>query len=599
MASQFLLVSKSWSAIGKFESYDQNSKIRLIASYQDQSHSNKILVGFHFKLKNDWKIYGKSDSSFTQPPVFDFSNSTNIDQNNFKILWPEAKIISEKILDEIISYPVYENEVIIPLEISVKEQKKPININVKIDYGLCKDVCIPASQNLNISIKAGEYDQKALELIEDQQVASDKKELGSKSSYKGNLTLIGAIIISFIGGLILNIMPCVLPVLSIKLLSVINHSKSSLKKIRIAYSSTLLGILFCFFIFAVITAILKILGNNIGWGVQFQNPYFLIFLIVILTIFTSNLLGLFEINIGQIGSFISSKLNNKIVQKSKSDHISHVIISNFLSGILAVLLATPCSAPFLGTAISFAFSQDAITIFIIFLTMGLGLAFPYIILIAFPNLVHLLPKPGDWMNSTKNLMAGFLGATIIWLVYILINNIGFISAILVAIISSLIFLCFKICHKFNIKKTTELIVILFLIITCFFVPIKIGQYFSVKERQYNELWIKFDENKISNYIDDGKVVIIDITADWCLTCKVNKKLVLDSDEIVNIIKEDNVIAMRGDITTPQQEISEFMATHNRYAIPFNIVYGPNAKNGILASELLSKKHLINIIKQAR
>ena len=205
------------------------------------------------------------------------------------------------------------------------------------------------------------------------------------------------ILISLIGGAILNIMPCVLPVLSIKLISIINHSNASLARIRFAFVSTIIGILACFMFFAASAAVIKATGNSLGWGLQFQNPYFLIFLIIILAFFTANLLGIFEITFQQ---FLTNFLNKKIIE---GEGKKNIFMPNFLSGVLAVLLATPCSAPFLGTAISFALSQNLEIIFLVFFMIGLGFALPYIILLITPKIVYLLPKPGNWMIHIKQL----------------------------------------------------------------------------------------------------------------------------------------------------------------------------------------------------
>lgn len=585
-----LLPINSWAAQSDFLSQNKNAKVRLIASYKKEDNKNKkLILGFHFKLKNDWKIYGKSDSSFVQEPIFDFSKSDNINTQNFKILWPKAKIITENILDETISYPVYGGEVVIPVEIEVLDNQKIINLDVNLMYALCNDICIPVNEDFKLNVDAGEIDEEVLKLANQSQ-----KDKITKPTAK--ITLLSAIIFSFIGGLILNIMPCVLPVLSLKLVSIVKHTKSSLKRIRFAFASTILGILFCFLLFAVIISSLKMLGSNIGWGSQFQSPYFLIFLIIVLTIFTANLLGLFEIH---VGSLLSNVLSKKISDHEKKGDILHVFISNFLSGILAVLLATPCSAPFLGTAISFAFLQDSLIIFTIFTFMAIGLAFPYFVLIIFPKAVKLLPKPGNWMKKINNLMAGFLVATIVWIAFILMHNIGFIAAILVVFCSTLLLLCFRLCNKFQISKFKEIIIIAIVSILIMILPIKVSKYYMAQERTYNGLWMKFDEGKIQNYVDDGKTVVVDVTADWCITCKLNKKLVLESKEIVEILKKPNIIAMRGDLTKPDETIFVFMESHGRYAIPFNIVYGPNARNGILLSELLSKKEFLKAIQKAK
>ncbi|MDA9231496.1 thioredoxin family protein [Rickettsiales bacterium] len=577
------------------------AQIRLISSHkQDYQEKNQIIIAFEFKLDKNWQIYGnlddKSATSFAQPPEFFFNGSKNIDINNYEILWPKAKINKEDILGEEIKYSTYEGSFAIPIKLNIIDKNKDIELKTEVNYALCNEICIPASQNIVLNIDKDDFDNKSLQIIDkslkNQQFSNENNLNIAENS---NISLFLAIILAFIGGFILNFMPCVLPVLSLKLISVLEHSKSSIKKIRLAYISTIFGILFSFITFAAIAYILKYLGNNVGWGTQFQNPYFVIFLAIILTIFSANLLNLFEIN---LGSSLSNIINKKI-NKNKDQHdILHVIFTNFLSGILVVLLATPCSAPFVGSAISFAFTQDSLALFIIFIFMGLGLSLPYFILIIFPKMIKILPKPGNWMNYLRILMAFFLISTVIWLIFILSNNIGSFGAYSIAILLILSVTCLIIAKKLAISETKRKFLIIILAFVTFYSPNITAKYSQITSK-YDELWVNFDKDQIMDYVNSGKVVIIDITADWCLTCKANKKIVLDSAEIVKLLEDDDIIGMRGDLTKPDMNITNFMNLHGRYGIPFNIVFGPNAKNGIKTSELLSKKHLINIIEQAK
>ena len=588
----FFSSTNSFSAISEFvKSANDASQIRILGSYQQKGTDSSLIAAIEFDIKKGWKIYApdnKSGSSeFGQPPVFDFSRSQNLKFDSVNIIWPEALKEKEQIGNQVINYSIYKNNVLIPIELKEQNKNQPINLKVNIDYALCKNICIPVSQKLNLTIKTLEKDNNALQIINNLQPAKKKND------HSSDITLFKALIIAFIGGLILNIMPCVLPVISIKILSIINHSGTSIGKIRTAYFATISGIVFCFTLFAAITAILKLLGSSLGWGFQFQNPYFLIFLIVVLMIFIANLLDVFELH---SFNFINSFLDKKINDEQRKHHI---FIPNFLSGILAVLLATPCSAPFLGTAISFALSQNIIKIFAAFIAMALGLAFPYIILIIFPHATNLLPKPGSWMVKVKNLMAGFLAATAIWLVWVLSNNIGFIPAMIVALFALLILALFKIGNKFKLHSLSRILLFSTLIYCSFIIPDKTSDYFAAKAKEYNQLWIKFDQKQIPKLVKEGKVVIVDITADWCITCKLNKALVLNSKQIVSKIKSGGVIAMRGDLTIMDEDIMNFIRSYNRYAIPFNIVYGPRAPQGILTSELLSKEKLLKIINQAK
>lgn len=600
-----------------FHDNNSASEVKVVGSYYlDNNSVNRLILGFSFKIAEGWKIYGNDDSGFGQPPRFDFKGSTNIDIKKFNIIWPDPIKEQESVGDELINFSIYKKDVVIPVEMEAIDVNSPTNLIINLSYALCKDVCIPVSQSINLEIPALHNDPESLHLVQkylDKKIVisdSNIEETTEPSAKKIPMNLSYILLVAFIGGLILNIMPCVLPVLSIKLLSIINHTESSTSRIRLAYASTIVGIVTSFLIFAAITATLKFFGNSFGWGLQFQNPYFLIFLIVVLTLFSAILLDEFVLN---IGSNLISFLNNKISSLEEppvadivdADGISYdlsayhnkskIIISNFLSGILAVLLATPCSAPFLGTAISFALSQNALQIFLIFTFMSLGLAFPYFILIAFPGLSLLFPRPGNWMNVVKRVMAGFLLATVIWLIYILTDNIGVLAAYLIAFLAVFILMVLKI----NLSNKTKIIFLAIVVLSMFVIPSKLMDLSKIHEKEYDELWVKFDLSKVNELVADDKVVVIDITADWCITCKLNKSLVLESGEVVAKLKSTDIVAMRGDLTKPDEEILNFMRSHNRYGIPFNIVYGPSAKNGILVSELLDKSSLIEAIKKAK
>ena len=396
------------------------------------------------------------------------------------------------------------------------------------------------------------------------------------------------ILLAMFGGLILNIMPCVLPVISIKLISVLKHSGATTSKIRFSFFSTIIGILSCFMLLAFFSFAIQSAGSSLGWGFQFQNPFFLIFLIMILVFFIAELLGIFEINFSQIlATFLDKKISEKEAQKN-------IFIPNFLSGILAVLLATPCSAPFLGSAISFAITQDFFTILLIFTFIGVGFSAPYIILIISPQLINFLPKPGKWMIKIKHLMAGFLVATAVWLTFVLSNTIGIFPSLLVAVFSVLIFCSLKIK-----TKMVKVIFITLVIILSFTLPFDFHDRQLKLKSEQDTYWQFFDESILQNLIAQNKIIIVDVTADWCLTCKFNKMLVLNDKEITRKLKSGEIIGLRADITKPDSDVMKFLAKHNRYAIPFNAVYGPNAKNGLLASEFLNKKQLLILIEKAR
>ena len=585
-------------------SFSQNHELSgaetsLISSVYEQNGAKKLVAGVEFKLQEGWKIYGNDDSGMGMPPEFNFSASQNYKNHN--IFYPQAVDGLEKIGSEEIKYKYYKNSVIFPIFIETLDQNQPTKLNLKLSFALCKDVCVPVNQEFNLDVN-NDIDMVSINKIEKfygQNLVEKKFESSQDfSEIDMSLNIEGAkknpnkiyfmILLAMFGGLILNIMPCVLPVISIKLISVLKHSGAPISQVRFSFFSTIIGILSCFIILAFFSYAIQSAGSSLGWGFQFQNPFFLIFLIIILIFFIAELLGIFEITFSQIlATLLDKKISEKEAQKN-------IFMPNFLSGILAVLLATPCSAPFLGSAISFAITQDFLTILLIFTFIGVGFSAPYIILIISPQLINFLPKPGKWMMKIKHLMAGFLVATAVWLTFVLSNTIGIFPSLLVAVFSILIFCSLKIK-----TKMVKIIFITLVIILSFTLPFDFHDRQLKSKSEQDTYWQFFDESILQNLIAQNKIIIVDVTADWCLTCKFNKMLVLNDKEITRKLKSGEIIGLRADITKPDSDVMKFLAKHNRYAIPFNAVYGPNAKNGLLASEFLNKKQLLSLIEKAR
>ena len=263
---------------------------------------------------------------------------------------------------------------------------------------------------------------------------------------------------------------------------------------------------------------------------QFQEPGFLIFLILVLLIFLINLLGLF--------SFFPSRIFGKAIKIGEKFSKAGLFWSNFSTGIISTILATPCTAPFVGTAVSFALSQNYLFTFLIFISMGIGKSLPYFIFIFKPNIIHYFPKPGPWMNFIKYFFAGLLLLTILWLGNITYNN-----------------LSKSYDNQINIEND----------------------------------WEEFSKIKLENYINEDRLIFLDITADWCVTCQVNKKTVLEDKDVLKLFKENDIVLLRADWTFPSNEILDFLKSHNKYGIPFNIFYSKNHRSGYLFKELLFKE----------
>ncbi len=400
---------------------------------------------------------------------------------------------------------------------------------------------------------------------------------GENATISNGYNILLMLVFAFVGGLILNVMPCVLPVLSIKLLSVIKYSSGNKSEITKAFLVTALGVLTSFVIFAVITIFLKQAGEVVGWGLHFQQPYFIISLVIILTLFAASLWGLFDIN-------LPFSLNNNQLGG---------VIEHFLTGVLVTVLATPCTAPFLGAAVGFAVTRPAFEIIIIFVAMGLGLAVPYILLAANPGFISILPKPGSWMLTVKKIMGCLLAIAAIWLIWVLSNQLGMLAGIILFILSVIKVIKLWGAKHYNIINKIKIPALVVMVFLSFFLPLKVSHKseFNIAEL---EIWEDFHPEHISQLVANGKIVFVDVTADWCLTCKVNKLTTLDSDEIKELFVNDNIIAMRANWTNRNPEIASYLMLHKRAGIPFNIVYGPKYPDGIVLPELLTK----SIVKEA-
>jgi len=404
------------------------------------------------------------------------------------------------------------------------------------------------------------------------------------------------LLFALLGGLILNLMPCVLPVLSIKLLGVVGHGGGQTRLVRLSFLSSAAGILFAFLVLAGALIALKSGGMAIGWGIQFQQPWFLIAMTLLVTAFALNLWGVFEV---RLPLWISDL----------GEHASHVhgLGGHFLQGAFATLLATPCSAPFLGTAVGFALARGWGEITAVFAMLGLGLALPYLGVAAFPGLATRLPKPGHWMVTLKRFLGLALIATGVWLLSVLMTSVGLKAAALVGVLTAAAagLLALTRLKRPGASKRA-FIGISAAVIAAFLAPGWLGNAAQVgaigkaggASNILERLWQPFDEGKIPGLIAQGKTVFIDVTADWCITCQVNKALVLNREEVLTAFQGKDVIIMQADWTRPDPMISDFLARHQRYGIPFDAVYGPGAPKGVVLPELLSQDAVLDAFKRA-
>ena len=511
----------------------EHVSLELISSVNSIPKENNLHLGLYFKLDPGWKIYWKYPGKAGYPPDIDWVKSKNI--KDLEILWPkpeEFEILGMESLG-------YSKEVILPIKLIIENNNEKLLANFDVDYLTCKKICIPFNDNLILNIPTG-----------DGQVSEYGKVINkyiNKSNYLNYSSLLNPdsillfLFIAFVGGVILNFMPCVFPVLSLKIYNVLSQQQQNInnKTIKRNFLATILGIIFSFFVLSLITVLLKSLGHSLGWGFQFQSPIFLSFMILILILFSLNLIDFFSIDI----PFFFKKFLNKVINFNKK---SSEFFQNFLLGSFITILSTPCSAPFIGTALGFAFVSSNQVIFLIFFCISLGLSSPYIILATKPQILSFLPKPGLWMKKFKYFLSFLLILTAIWLASVLLIQINAIN---------------------NDSK--------------------------------NNNWLNFDTIKLKELVNENNIVFVDITADWCMTCFYNKKTVLDRKKVKNIFEKYDVKKMRGNLTKPNKEINKYINSYGRFGIPANVIYSPSAPQGVLLPEVLTVRNLLSTFESIK
>ena len=401
------------------------------------------------------------------------------------------------------------------------------------------------------------------------------------------------------GGLILNLMPCVLPVLSLKLFSLIKQAGESRSRLLALGSATTVGILASFWLLAAIVAAVKAGGGNAGWGMQFQSAGFIAFMVVILTAFAMSFFGIFEI-------WLPGNATTKMDSAGRKQGLAGA----FFTGALLVLLSTPCSAPFLGTAMGFAFTASTPVLFLFFTAAGIGLALPYMLVSAFPSVLKIFPKPGAWMATLQKVMGVLLLGTVAWLLWIVHEQAGNLGVGLFASIAVASIACSVLLGKFAppgvafIREIAALAIsVVFL--TAFWFAFASPKYedevnaiFEAKATQSitEDGWYRYTPELIENFAKVKRTVFIDVTADWCLTCKANEAAVLNRDDFRKAMDSLNVARVKADWTRETPEVNELLKSIGKSGVPAYAIYpAGNVSKQIVLPELLTTNAIVEKI----
>ena len=401
------------------------------------------------------------------------------------------------------------------------------------------------------------------------------------------------------GGLILNLMPCVLPVLSLKLFSLIKQSRESRKRLLVLGTSTTLGILASFWALAGIVAAVKAGGGNAGWGMQFQSAGFIAFMVVILSAFAMSFFGVFEI-------WLPGSATTKMDKAGRKQGFWGA----FFTGALLVLLSTPCSAPFLGTAMGFAFTASTPVLFLFFTAAGVGLALPYMLVSVFPKVLKAFPKPGAWMVTLQKIMGVLLLGTVAWLLWVVHEQAGNVGVGIFAAISLLsIAMSFAIGNiappgvaffreVLSVGSAVVILAVIWFALASPKFEAEVDAIFKARSVQLitEDGWYRYTPELIEELAKSGRTVFIDATADWCLTCKANEAAVLNRDDFKHAMDSLNVARVKADWTRETPEVTALLRSMGKSGVPAYAIYpAGDASKQIVLPELLTTDGIVEKI----
>jgi thiol:disulfide interchange protein DsbD len=399
------------------------------------------------------------------------------------------------------------------------------------------------------------------------------------------------LLFGFIGGVILNLMPCVLPVISLKIFGFIQQAGQSRQKILRSGVAFTIGIFAWFIALALLLIALKGAGRDVTWGgFQFTNAYFVLVLSVIVLVFALNLFGVFEISLPQ-------RMTRGLLSTTERKDL----LGSFFQGVFATVLATPCTAPFLGTALGFAFSQSPAIILLVFVAIAAGMSAPYLLLSAQPAWLRFLPRPGPWMLHVKQFMGFLLLATLLFLLYVLGAQRGLEGAIwascflLVISVACWMKGAFVLPTASLLKRSVVLVLMLVLVLGSgiYFIG---GKFRSTNlastDSRLRGDWQAFTPERLQGELEQGRFVFVDFTAAWCLTCKFNEASVLESAEVRQAFQRHGIVKLKADWTNGDPVITKLLQHFGRPGVPLYVLYPGKNEEPIVFPELLAKSMVL-------
>jgi len=541
----------------KSEIVGAKTKVKLVLSSVQARQGDVVLAGVHFNIPPKWHIFWKNPGDLGEPPKIQWRLPNGVSAGD--VQWPKHELYEQMGYRQ----NVYHDEVmlIVPLTLSPDLQTGELQLDAEVAWQECEISCVQGKANISASLLVAAENESS-------DAASQIKEWQAKVPASGNEfnaidwnQLGGMLLLAFAGGLILNLMPCVLPVIALKVMGFVNQRKEEpghARRLGIIYG---LGVIFSFLIMAGLLLGVRAGAGGETWGMQMQNKWFLLFLTVLMTLVALNLFGVFEITLG--GSAMT---------KADSAARKEGALGAFANGMLMVALATPCLAPMLGTAIGFALTQPAAVVALVFATVAVGLALPYVVLSFKPGWLRFLPQPGAWMESFKNAMGFPMLAAAIWLSTLAAGKLGEAGGLRVGFLMVLVAVAAWIFGQFIQRGTSRRGM------AGFFALAASGTAAACLFVFQDKLdWKEWSVDAVAKARAAGHPVLIDFTADWCLTCKLNKRSSIEVDSVRKKIESTGTVVFKGDFTDKNPSMAAFIKEHGRPGVPLVLVYSPGKK----------------------
>jgi thiol:disulfide interchange protein DsbD len=395
-----------------------------------------------------------------------------------------------------------------------------------------------------------------------------------------SMSLLAALGTAFLGGLILNLMPCVFPVLSLKLIGLAQHRTHS-GPMAAHGAAFAVGVVLSFVLLAALLIGLQQAGSALGWGFQLQTPWVVAALTVLFFAIGLNLLGVYEFTMAT--GVANLKAADALAHKSDWR-------GSFGTGVLAVIVASPCTAPFMGAALGYAITQPAVIALSVFAALGVGMAAPYVLLTLFPSLLAKLPRPGRWMELFKQFMAFPMFATCVWLLWVLAQQVDAGGvALALGVLVAVGFTLWALGLSQRGARVFRWVAVVGGMLTALtFAPIATSEALAPGTRSTADAgWIEYSPEKLAQLRTEGKVVFVDFTAAWCVTCQVNKRVALRADNVKTRFASDNIVLMRADWTNRDERITQALAQFGRNGVPLYVLYDRKGEASVLP-ELLTE-----------